>query len=184
MIFSIILLLIVLLLGYLYVRKCHKFWSDRGFPSTRPQHLIFGDIGDWVWGRQHFVMQYASIYRAFAAQKLVGFYEFHKPNLLISDPRLVESILVKDFGCFTDRFWYTHQLPEDTLMKNVFLMKGKHWKALRSKLVSAFSTSKLKLMLPMMENCADILDTMVRYEKLLKIGERGQKNFQLRKFNK
>ncbi|KAK7575859.1 hypothetical protein V9T40_012145 [Parthenolecanium corni] len=155
----IFLIAFLLVLVLIYLRKCQKTWQNRGFPSTSP-NLLFGDIGDSVWGRKMISFVVDDIYKKYPNEKLVGFYEFFRPNLLIRDPQLIESVLVKDFSTFTDRLWIDSS-GNNKMSKHLFMMRGKQWKDLRTKLITTFSTNKLKLMVSLMDRCAQIMDTLV-----------------------
>lgn len=148
-----------LVLVLLYLRKCQKYWQNRRLASTSP-NLLFGDIKDSLWGKKTYFSVIADIYKKYPNERLVGFYEFYKPNLLIRDPQLIESILVKDFSTFIDRLWFDKN-AKNNMTKHLFLMRGKQWKGLRNKLITTFSTNKLKPMLFIMERCAQIMDSLL-----------------------
>lgn len=154
------LIVFLLVLVLFYVRQRQKFWQNRGIVSTTP-NLLFGDISDSVWGKKQISFVFEDIYKQYPNERFVGFYEFFKPNLLIRDPQLIESMLVKDFSAFTDRVWIDSS-GNNRLAKHLVLMRGKQWKDMRTKLITTFSTNKLKFMLPLMDSCAKIMDSLVK----------------------
>lgn len=159
--------LVCLLFGFLlflYLKKRSKFWKNKGVPSTSP-HLLFGDIWKLILGTKPASHVYEDIYKAFPNEQFVGFYEFLKPSLLIKDPLLIESILVKDFSHFTNRVQFKNE-ENNPLVKSMFFMKSEQWKGLRNKMVTSFSASKMKVMFTMMNKCADDLDSILRYDTL------------------
>lgn len=159
--------LVCSLLGFLlflYLKKFSSFWRNKGVPSTSP-HLLFGDIWKLILGTRPASLVYEDIYKAFPNEQFVGFYEFLKPNLLIKDPQLIESILVKDFSHFANRVQIKDE-KSNFLGKSMFFMKSEHWKGLRGKMVTSFSASKMKVMFTMMNKCADDLDSILRYDTI------------------
>lgn len=149
-------------LFFIYLKKCNQFWKNRGVPSTSPS-LFFGDSGKAIFGVTPVYRVYEDIYNAFPHERYVGFHEFLQPLLLIRDPKLIESVFVKDFSYFSE-----HQLMkrENSVAKNLAFVHSKDWKYVRGKLTTNFSANKLKGMLVLMNKSADILDSVLRYDIL------------------
>lgn len=155
--------LIFFVLGFLlflYFKKCGNFWKNKGVPSTSP-NLLFGDLSKLIFGTKHACHVYGDIYKAFPNEQFVGFYELLRPNLLINDPQLIESILVKDFSHFTNRV-HINKDDANPLFKSMFFMQSEHWKSLRGRMVTSFSASKMKVMFTLMNKCASSLDSVLR----------------------
>lgn len=88
-----------------------------------------------------------SIYRKFNQHPFHGLYFLHKPVICINDPQLIRLILIKDFDKFPDRGWFSNG-KLDPLSSNLFLLNGKKWRILRTKLSPIFTSGKLKQMHP------------------------------------
>lgn len=76
------------------------------------------------------------------------------PVYLIRDPELFKKIAIKEFDSFEDRKFVVK--PEsDTLMGNaVFLMRGQHWRDMRTTLSPSFTGNKMRRMFELISECA------------------------------
>ena len=95
----------------------------------------------------------------------VGMAALHPPVVVVTDPDIVTSVMIKDFSSFTDRGFHV-DTAVNPLDGNLFLLPGDRWRALRNKLSPAFTSGKLKNMFPLMTDCGDhflgSLDARVR----------------------
>lgn len=95
----------VLGLGYLWVKKCYRYWSDRGFESPKAS-FPFGSLKG-VATKFTSAEAVDIIYKKYKGKApAVGFYTFLSPTLLPIDPELYKNILVRDFSSFHDRGFY------------------------------------------------------------------------------
>ena len=71
--------------------------------------------------------------------------------LTVAEPALIKDILVKDFNNFIDRRHLTtfHEIVN----LNLFFVLGAQWKRIRTIVTPSFSTTKLKSMYHLMEEC-------------------------------
>ena len=83
-----------------------KCWKNKNIFHLKPNFLV-GNI----W-KVNFLKSFASelneIYFKYKNEKLIGFWMFTKPVLLVTDLNLIKNILIKDFEYFHD-----HGLPVD-----------------------------------------------------------------------
>ncbi|KHJ42757.1 hypothetical protein D918_07257 [Trichuris suis] len=80
------------------------------------------------------------------------------PVLVISDLEMLNDILIKNFHCFHARkVNYLDMNEEGRKKRNMFVVNGLRWKRLRSVSAPAFSTIRLKQILPIMNECVDSL---------------------------
>ena len=89
-----------------------------------------------------------------------GIFSVKLPVLVIKDPELIKSILTKDFSHFTDHGWFTSSHHEP-LLNNLFHMEGNNWRKERAKLMPAFTNRKMKMIFPIMNECAQQLKQAV-----------------------
>lgn len=75
--------------------------------ATYPSLNIFGNqpffCPDVMLGRKSPTDIALNQYKAMVGEKVYGTYTMGRPNLIIRDPELVKSVLVKDFHHFVDR---------------------------------------------------------------------------------
>lgn len=117
-------------------------WCETHMPHVR--HVpLFGNTFALSARHEHQMDVYDRIYRQFTGEKYCGFYQMCTPYLMVRDPRLIHSILVRDFAHFTDHGVRTD--PATNVMANsLFFLSGCRWKAMRQKLNSGFTPGKLR----------------------------------------
>jgi len=94
------------------------------------------------------------IYRRFPDAKICGFYQMRTPNLMICDPALINTILIKDFSYFTDH-GVSRDQSVDIMGRSLFFAKGQKWKTMRQKLSPGFTSGKLKGTYEQIRECSD-----------------------------
>lgn len=65
--------------------------------------FIFGDAVKLLTLKQSIANFFGEIYRKHKDEKIVGIYISYLPTLVVNDPVLVQSILIKDYSNFPDR---------------------------------------------------------------------------------
>ncbi|KAH9645247.1 hypothetical protein HF086_012125, partial [Spodoptera exigua] len=84
----------------------------------------------------------------------VGRYEFIKELIVVRDLELVKKITVKDFEHFLDHRPLLGN-SDSYFSRNLFSLRGQEWKDMRSTLSPAFTSSKMRLMVPFMVEVGD-----------------------------
>lgn len=130
---------------YLYLRHVYSYWSRHGFPYLKPS-IPAGNLNRLAKREQCFGENLFELYKQ-SAEPFVGIYMLFKPALLVRDAELTHQMLTVDFASFHDRGVYCNP-KYDPLSDNIFAMNGNRWKSMRAKLSPAFTTGKLKAMLP------------------------------------
>ena len=85
-------------------------------------------------------------------EPFVGIYSILRPMLLVRDPELIQTILIKDFANFSDRDVHFNE-SYDPVSAHLFSLPGQRWKNLRTKLSPAFTQNKLKGMFSTFMDC-------------------------------
>ncbi|XP_042293244.1 cytochrome P450 3A21-like [Sceloporus undulatus] len=99
--------------------------------------------------------------------KIWGFYDGRVALLAVTDPDIIKAVLVKEcFSAFTNRRNFA---PTGKMEKGVFFAKGEQWKRIRTVLTPAFTSGKLKEMLPIIQHYAKNLTKF-----LLEKAEKGE----------
>lgn len=135
-----------------YLKRLHSYWKDRGVPYVEPVP-IFGNMKDIFLSRKNFAEALGRLYVALEGNKFGGIYIAYKPALMIRDPDLIRSVLVKDFAHFQHRGLKVDE-KHDPMSTNLFNLGGPKWRTLRSKLSPTFTSGKMKSMFGLMEQCA------------------------------
>lgn len=83
-------------------------------------------------------------------------YSFLTPIVTVWDPKILKQIYIKDFGNFRERKTNMRGIQGD-INEGLTEIAGEQWKRVRNTISPAFSSSKLKQMLPLVNRCGDKL---------------------------
>ncbi|CAH1375250.1 unnamed protein product [Tenebrio molitor] len=148
----VIYLLCLLLLIYYVFIKSTNYWVTKGIPHEK-SFPIFGSFHKVAMRRQAFSERIREVYEKYRAP-YVGVYIFNKPALMVRSPELLKKILVKDFDKFINRPVASNEHVDPISFYSLFSAQDSTWKDLRSKMSPVFTSGKIKLMLPLMKECA------------------------------
>ncbi|XP_046677996.1 cytochrome P450 6k1-like [Homalodisca vitripennis] len=84
-------------------------------------------------------------------QPAVGLYLFRQPVLMLKDPDLIQTVLIKEFSSFHDNAVQVDDEVDPYVSRNPFITRGQRWKTLRQKLSPAFSPVRIKVMFPLIQ---------------------------------
>ncbi|CAH2105992.1 unnamed protein product [Euphydryas editha] len=145
----------------LYFRQTYSMFAEYGVKHLRVVPF-FGNMLSIFLGREHVTTEMDRMYKKFPNERFVGRYEFIKPIIIPQDIELIKKITIKDFDHFLDHRGFADDAVEPLFSRNLFSLKGEEWKDMRSTLSPAFTSSKIKLMVPFME---EVGDQMIRAVK-------------------
>ncbi|XP_021373364.1 cytochrome P450 3A11-like [Mizuhopecten yessoensis] len=146
---SLVLMVLVSVLAYWYLKLHFGVFERYGIPGPKPVFLLGNIIEIMKKGQLQAIIDWRKTYG-----KAFGYFEGFTPVLSISDPAVVREVLVKDFTNFQARKPFP-LAPRKSL--GLFLENGHQWRRSRSILSPAFSTSKLRTMTVVMEQQIDKL---------------------------
>ncbi|XP_004414215.1 PREDICTED: thromboxane-A synthase isoform X1 [Odobenus rosmarus divergens] len=86
---------------------------------------------------------------------LCGYYLGRRMFIVISEPDMIEQVLVENFHNFTNRM--VSGLESKPVMDSVLFLRDRRWEEVRSVLTSAFSPEKLNEMTPLISQACDLL---------------------------
>ncbi|XP_022819612.1 cytochrome P450 9e2-like [Spodoptera litura] len=132
----------------LYFRQLYSSFNRHGIKHIKPVP-IFGNMGGILLRIDHICDNIVKLYNDFPEERFVGRYEFVSELILVRDIELIKKIAVKDFEHFLDhRSLFSNS--ESYFSRNLFSLRGQEWKDMRSTLSPAFTSSKMRLMVPFM----------------------------------
>nr|CAD7260259.1 unnamed protein product [Timema shepardi] len=145
-------LISLLILLYFYFEYKFTYWKKRGVPFLKPLPIVgnFKDVLLQWRSPSHF---FEDLYNGGRGKPLLGFYIFGRPSLLVRDPAIIKNVLVKDFNVFFDRHIECDAKTDPLGHLNLFVIKGKPWRHIRSKLTPIFTSGKMRNMFPLIVNC-------------------------------
>lgn len=176
--FALYLVILLLSVLYLWLKYVFTYWSRTNFPYLIPS-IPFGNVADAATGKKSMGINIYDLYKK-SNEQVVGVYLLLRPTLLIRDADIAKMMLTTDFSSFYDRGIYHN--PNDPIADNMLMLPGKEWKRIRSKLTPAFTSGKLKGMMPAIlriaenlkrkldiaaanEDIVEVKDLLIRFEK-------------------
>lgn len=143
------ILLLTVLLAILYQTgyRYRSYFSDQGV-SYLPGVPLFGSQTRFLLGLENFYDSYLRYYNAFPGKRFFGMFEVTgSPVYVIRDPELMKQIAIKDFDHFVNHRTFVSQDLDPLLGRSLFVMRDDKWREMRSTLSPAFTGSKMRLML-------------------------------------
>ncbi|PAA80042.1 hypothetical protein BOX15_Mlig021430g1 [Macrostomum lignano] len=144
---------------YIYGSWPYRYWKKRGVkgPTMVP---ILGDMLRFVKFGGFRQMMLADL-QEFG--RVYGTYFMRRPVLVVADPDMLKQICIKRSENFTDRGTLGNETyPMD---KGILTLKGQEWKRVRSLMTPAFSSGKMKVMFPLVEQSArQLCDSLLKAE--------------------
>ncbi|KAK4879222.1 hypothetical protein RN001_007368 [Aquatica leii] len=139
------------LLYYHYFFQRFNYWKIRGVPYIKPT-FFFGSFLTIGTGRVHPGKYLGNLYNTFPGPYF-GFFAFNRPYLVAKEPEFIKTLLIKDFRHFSNRHFISDSSIDPITSNGLFNIKEPTWKWLRSKMTQFFSLGKLKLMVPLINEC-------------------------------
>lgn len=95
-------LVLVSVLFFLLNKYFLSYWSRLGFKQLEPK-FIFGDAIKMLTLKLPIAEYFGGIYRKYKEHGIVGVYISYLPVIVVNDPLIIQSILIRDFTNFHDR---------------------------------------------------------------------------------
>lgn len=144
---------IISLLIYNFFRRRQFYWKNRNVPHIEGD-FFYGSgkgVGRTISSGEFFKQIY---FKSKSIGPLVGFNMYFQPMVMITDPDLMKTILIKEFNKFPNRGGY-HNEKDDPASANLAMVENEQWKSLRNKLTPSFTSGKIKLMFPILCEISD-----------------------------
>ena len=107
-----------------------------------PDVIKYGGMHSMLW---EYFQRYGRVYK-------MGF--GRRPTIVITDLEMIKQITIKEFPKFQNR-WFPEVNPP--MSSFLFIAKDDQWKRIRTTLSPTFSATKLKEVIPLMEEASDVL---------------------------
>lgn len=105
----VVLSISILSIFYLFAKQRYAYWERKGFKSYPDPNFLLGHFKSTFKQKENIGELMTRIYK-YTNEPFIGIYGFFRPILLVCDPQIVRTILIKDFQYFTDR---TYKSPFD-----------------------------------------------------------------------
>ncbi|ENN80592.1 hypothetical protein YQE_02987, partial [Dendroctonus ponderosae] len=132
-----------------------SYWKKRKFNFLEPT-IPFGNAQSFFLGKRGLGELFGDWYLEMKAKgwDMGGAYFGSKPVFIPIDNKLIKKILVTDFSNFRNHGFYINE-KIDPLSGHLFNLESIKWKHVRSKIPAAFSSSKLR-------NHMDVMDSITK----------------------
>ncbi|CAK1547377.1 unnamed protein product [Leptosia nina] len=151
---------VLLAIIYIYHRRAYSRFSSNDVKYIPPAPFI-GNVGPIIFRKIHFVDDLTRFYASFPDERFVGRYEFMNSIIILRDLELIKKITIKDFEYFLDHRGFADEEVEPIFARNLFSLKGDEWKDMRSTLSPAFTSSKIRVMVPFMEEVGNQMTALM-----------------------
>ncbi|XP_045477863.1 cytochrome P450 9e2-like [Harmonia axyridis] len=141
MIFTVFVLILIAYVANRVIPPIY-YWKKRNITYVNPLFRVY----QVFFGIKSFAEIVQEAYNEYPDKRYYGSYQFLKPSLFVRDLDLIKQITIKDFDHFTDHVDILNSNNDPIFSKNLFSLKGKEWRELRSTLSPAFTSSKMKAM--------------------------------------
>ncbi|CAB3239050.1 unnamed protein product [Arctia plantaginis] len=169
MIIFIIWIAVLIAVFVIYLRQKYSRFNKYGIKYITPLPVL-GNTARVLLRLEHFAYDSLNLYNKFPEERFVGRFEFTNEMVVIRDLDLVKQITVKDFEHFLDHRSLFGE-SSSFLSRNLISLKGQEWKDMRSTLSPAFTSSKIRVMIPFMVEVGDQMIAMLK--KKLKESKTG-----------
>ncbi|KAG5681318.1 hypothetical protein PVAND_010767 [Polypedilum vanderplanki] len=169
-----VLLFVFCCLAYYLNNFLFNYWKRRNFPQAKTQKFFFGNAELMLKGKRSFGDIFTDLYQLYKNERFIGVYLSYRPVILVNDPVIIQDIMIRNFNSFHDRP-VPCNVDVDPLTGNLFFIKGQKWRDLRVKISPTFSSSKIKMMFPIMHDCGKVLENYIKKQM-----NEGQKIFEFR----
>ncbi|KAF2880402.1 hypothetical protein ILUMI_25769 [Ignelater luminosus] len=140
------------ILFYFYCTRNFNYWKNKGVPHEKPR-FFFGNLIELFFPKETTGRYLEFLYRKYQCPYF-GIYSLNQPCLVVKDPTIIKTILMKDFQSFQDRPIFSDEACDPIFTTSLGIIKSPHWKPLRSKLSPIFTSGKMKLMFVLINKCA------------------------------
>nr|CAD7454785.1 unnamed protein product [Timema tahoe] len=149
-----VILTVVLLLTWLTTKLRDRLlhWQKRGVPFVPLNWRI---IIDSLLSRKYMNDWWMEVYKKLEGHPFGGYYNYVTPMLMVRDPEILRTVLVKGFSNFHDNDFHMDVSLDPLAGRNPFFLKGE--RTVRSQITPAFTSGKIKPMFYLMtEVCQEM----------------------------
>jgi len=141
---------------YMWFQRNHSYWKRKGLPYVEPTPII-GNTLSVFKQTNSFGMYVSEVYNdpRMENEAVVGVYVINKPGLVIREPELIKTVLIKDFNRFSNRYGRADPHSDPMSTYNILFARNSQWREIRTKLTPMFSSGKLKAMYPLIQEVSN-----------------------------
>ncbi|KAK4883038.1 hypothetical protein RN001_006357 [Aquatica leii] len=158
--FLILFIISLVFIIRLFFQTRYDYWKKRNIPFCKPT-LLVGSFGSVLTLRTAISNICQKLHNDYAGYRYIGFFDMWKPAILVRDPEIIKSMLVKNCHSYRNLVQVEHEV-DPIMALNPFVIYGNEWRSVRSSLTSQFTSAKIK---PMTSNFLLVNKKLVDYIK-------------------
>ncbi|KAK4874018.1 hypothetical protein RN001_013378 [Aquatica leii] len=144
---------IILIVLYLTVKPLF-YWPRKGVKQKNP-FLLWIDNVRIIFQTVSAAELTSKVHNSFGNERYIGTCHYFQPLLFLRDPDLIKQLTVKDFEYFIDHSTFVADELDPLWTRNLLSLKGDDWKDMRATLSPSFTSSKMRAMFGLINECAD-----------------------------
>lgn len=140
----------------------NNYWHKKGIPGPKG-NLLYGSLLDLLHSIHEFDQKQTEKYGKTFGTMMKGI-----PDLVTEDLDLIKEIVIKHFDAFPDRFnLFTPPKDPETIVTSLLTLKeGDDWRRIRHSITPAFTSGKMKKLIPTMHDCSqELVDYLDKFAK-------------------
>lgn len=150
----VIITTIIFIVLYKLVLQHWNFFDKVGIKFVRGLPIL-GTQYEILLGKKSSFYTVLDLYRKHTNEEVIGIYDLGgSPMYMINDLEIAKQITTKDFDHFTNHRGQVDKKIEPLMGRSMFLSRGQDWKDLRSMTSPAFTGSKMKQMMLLLNECS------------------------------
>ncbi|KAM4734352.1 thromboxane-A synthase [Anableps anableps] len=143
--------LFLIFLGLLYWYSVYPFSVLARCGIKHPKPVPF--FGNIFYFREGFFRPLTELIKTHG--RVCGYYLGRRPVVVVADPDMLRSVMVRDFTSFPNRMQF--RFATKPMTDCLLMLRNEQWKRVRSILTPSFSAAKMKEMVPLINTAADAL---------------------------
>jgi len=136
---------------YYHLNDYNEYWHKKGVPGPKG-NILFGSMLEMLKSINEFDERNVKKYG-----KTFGTIINGVPDLLSQDLDFIKQIVIKNFDSFPDRPNISKSKLEDIRESFLTIKQGDDWRRIRHRITPAFTSGKMKKLLPAMNYCSNEL---------------------------
>jgi cytochrome P450 len=157
-----ILFLLILIIYLVHVYRCYDFFNLLGIDGPKPS-FFWGNVADFR-RTQRISISIRDWTKQFG--RIYGYFEGHTPVLVVSDPYILEKIFLTHSSKFQSRRQFPLEDRSTSKGVHLFSATGEKWHRQRNIINPTFAATKIKGMLPIINDCvSDLMTKLQEYNR-------------------
>ncbi|XP_065351009.1 cytochrome P450 9e2-like [Cloeon dipterum] len=154
---AVVAIVLSLLYIVLKINGSHKYWQRKKVYTLKNNTPILGHFGPLMLKKKSFCQLIYDFYQDVKQEDVAfgGTYQFQRPGLVVSSPKLISEITIKQFENFMNRRPFVDQKVDRMLGRSLLGLQDEEWREMRHHLSPAFTGSKLRGMSGLIESTCD-----------------------------